>query len=79
MLNVVMNWPRKVRPSVTRRSALAYGSGRSRTALTTEKIAVLAAIEIASVSTAAMATAGLRASDRTAWRKSEASGGTTIW
>ena len=54
--------PRALRPVLmkkTMRSASGNGSGRSRTALTTEKIAVLTAMPRVSAATAANAKAGL--------------------
>jgi hypothetical protein len=50
----------------TRRSAFGYGSGRSNTAFTTLKIAVLAPIPKPSVISAVMAKAGLLRSVRRA-------------
>ncbi len=49
---------------MTWRSAFAYGSGRSRSALVTLKIAVLAPMPIASDSNAAAAKPGLAARAR---------------
>jgi hypothetical protein len=50
----------------TKRSLSGYGSGRSNTALTTLKTAVVAPIPSASVTTAAVANPGLRARPRAA-------------
>ena len=53
-------------PMVTRRSASRYGRGRSSTASTTLKMALLAPIPSASVSTTARVKPGLRRSARKA-------------
>jgi hypothetical protein len=55
---------------MTRRSGSAYGSGDSRTARITEKIAVVAPIPSASVRTAAAANPGDRRRPRNAYRTS---------
>jgi hypothetical protein len=54
----------------TSRSLSGYGSGRSSTALTTLKTAVVAPMPSASVATAAVANPGLRARPRTAYETS---------
>jgi hypothetical protein len=61
----------------TSRSDCGYGSGRSKTASTTLKIAVLAPMPNASVSTVTTANPGLRNSVRIAKRRSLSMRGTS--
>jgi hypothetical protein len=58
--------PFQVEATLTRRSASGYGSGRSRTAFTTLKIALLAPMPTASVATATSVKPGAWRSRRSA-------------
>src|SRR5690349_21405595 len=64
--------PGAVCQTATSRSASGYGSGRRSTASTRLKTAVLAAMPIVNVSSAAVVNAGLRRSARRPWRTSRA-------
>src|SRR5580704_4115910 len=59
--------PRRSPPATTRRLGSLYGSGRSRTALVTEKIAVDAPMPSAIVTIAVIENTGLFSSVRTAY------------
>ncbi len=68
-----VNMPPAFARMETRRSALAIGSGLNRTALTSEKTAVLAPMPIVSVRITVIEVSGLRTQKRNAARRSAAS------